>query len=370
MQERGIRLQYIFTAHSQDGAAIENPLFDLLNLLAEHGSIRRAAQAMGASYRHFWGALKHWEQALGEPLVVWDKGRRAQLTVFAQRLVWAERQARTRMTPHIEALRAELDQVLAHALDGRHQVLEVFASHDLALPALREVAGRDHDLHIGLRFAGSVDALRALASGRCTVAGFHVPALPEGSAVFAAALKPLLEPGRHKLIGCLRRAQGLMLRPGDAPRVRGASDLTGAALRFVNRQPGSGTRLWMDHLLHVEGIDAGLIEGYATRLEDTHVAVAAAIAGGHADVGPGIEAAARQFGLGFVPLVEEDYFLVCLKDSLETPPVQLLREALQGPAWVQALAALPGYAAAAQPGRVLSLTQALPWWHYRRAKRR
>ncbi|MDE2276102.1 MAG: LysR family transcriptional regulator, partial [Burkholderiales bacterium] len=98
--------------------------------------------------------------------------------------------------------------------------------------------------------------------------------------------------------------------------------------------------------------------------EDSHLAVAAAVASGSAEVGLGIEAAAQQFGLGFVPLVEEDYFLVCLRQALDEPPLRALRRLLQGPGWRSALQALPGYAAV-HSGEVLSLTQALPWWRFR-----
>lgn len=368
MRTPGVHLQYSFESRGQRGAEIENPLFDLLGAVHAHGSIRHAAAALGASYRHVWGALKHWEAVLGQPLVRWAKGQPARLTPFALRLLAAERAARVRMTPHIEALRAELERVRALALDERQLVLEVFASHDLALPALRDLCAA-RGLHLGLRFAGSVDALRALAHGRCTVAGFHVPALPGGSPVFARALKPLLAPGRHKLIGALRRTQGLMLRPGLAPRPASLADVAAQRWRFVNRQPGSGTRLLMDHLLHDAGLDAAAIAGYGGRCEDTHVAVAAAIAHGEADVGPGIEAAARAAGLDFVPLADEDYHLVCLADALESPAVRVLREVLASPAWAQTVAALPGYAPSPQAGQVLSLTQALPWWRYRTPRR-
>jgi len=367
MRDRGIHLQYSFEARGQHGAEIENPLFDLLAALHEHGSIHHAARALGASYRHVWGELKRWEGVLGEPLVTWNKGRPSQLTAFAQRLLWAERQARTRMTPHLEALRAELEHVLAQALDGSQQVLDVFASHDLALPALREYAAA-RGLHVGLRFAGSVDALRALAAGRCTVAGFHVPALDQASPVFSRALKPLLRPGTHKLIGCWRRRQGLMVRPPRPPSLSGLADLATSGLRFVNRQAGSGTRLLMDHLLQQAGLSAQQIAGYLEAAEDSHVAVAAAVAGGSADVGPGVEAAARKFGLDFIPLVEEDYYLVCLKDALETDALRRLREMLASPEWLARLQTLPGYAPA-RPGEVLSLIKALPWWHYRGSKR-
>jgi putative molybdopterin biosynthesis protein len=308
---------------------------------------------MGASYRHVWGAVKHWEVVLGQPLVHWVQGQPARLTPYALRLLRAERQARVRMTPHIEALRAELEHVRAQAMDERQQVLEVFASHDLALPLLRDLAA-EHGLHLGLRFAGSVDALRALAAGRCSVAGFHVPLLPGGSPVFAAALKPLLKPGRHKLLGCLRRSQGLMLRPATTPRPTTLAEVAAARLRFLNRQPGSGTRLLMDHLLQEEKLDPSAIPGYLDHHEDTHVAVASAIAHGDADVGPGVEAAAHEAGLDFVPLADEAYYLVCLKPTLDTPAVRLLREVIASPRWAQALAGLTGYA--------------LPWWRFRQPR--
>ena len=389
MKARGVHLQYSFEADGQRGAALHNPLFDLLSAVHAHGSIQHAAKALGASYRHVWGRLKRWEDVMGEPLVTWAQGQPTRLTPFADRLLWAEKRARTRLTPHIEALRAELERVLAEALDGSQHVLTVFASHDLGLPLLQQLASQQHGLHIELRFAGSVDALAALAQGRCLVAGFHVPALQGGSRQFAAALKPLLKPGQHKLIGCLRRTQGLMVRPGNPWAVRGLSDLVrgvdtpttppatppatpgaapSGAVRYLNRQPGSGTRLLMDHLLAEHGIAPGSVPGYFEAPEESHLAVAAALASGQADVGPGIEAAAVQFGLDFIPLITEDYYLVCLKDTLDHPAVYKLRQALDSPAWPLALQGLPGYAPA-RSGEVLSLTQALPWWHFRVARK-
>jgi putative molybdopterin biosynthesis protein len=373
VKARGVHLQYSFEAVDQRGALLHNPLFELLSAVHEHGSIQHAAKAMGASYRHIWGELKRWEVVMGEPLVTWSQGQPARLTAFAERLLWAERRARTRLTPHIEALRAELERVLAEALDGDQHVLTIFASHDLALPKLRDIASQQHGLHIELRFAGSVDALRALATGRCLVAGFHVPPLGAASAghgvaqVFAKAMKPLLKPGQHKLIGCVRRTQGLMVHPLNPFRLRGLPDLARSDARFVNRQPGSGTRLLMDHLLAEQGLDAASIRGYQNPPEDSHVAVAAAIASGLGDVGPGIESAAQQFGLDFIPLIVEDYFLVCLKNALEHPAVLKLCQALAGPAWRHALSGLPGYEAS-RSGEVLSLTKSLPWWRYRTPK--
>ncbi|MCW5631696.1 MAG: helix-turn-helix transcriptional regulator [Rubrivivax sp.] len=364
MKHRGVQLQYRFGAGDvQRGAAIDNPLFDLLSALAEAGSIQQAAQRLGQSYRHLWGSLKGWETTLGEPLVHWVRGRPARLTPFAERLLWAERRARARLAPHIEALRGELQRVLDEAVDGSRQVLRVHASHDLALPALQAMAGRDHGLHVELRFAGSLDALRALAEGRCLVAGFHVPMQVERMQPYARALKPLLVPGRHKLIGCMRRTQGLIVAPGNPLTLAGWPDLWRPGVRFASREAGSGTELLARHLTEGAGTDLATLQVVAR--ENSHLAVAHAVAEGRADAGLGLRAAAAQLGLGFVPLVDEDYFLVCLADALEQPAVRALRDALAASGWADALRALPGYAPSADAGKVLSLTRALPWWRFR-----
>lgn len=123
----GIRLHYDFSPKEQRGAELDHPLFELLAAVIAAGSIRHAAQVLGCSYRHAWGALKQWEQTLGEPLIVWSQGQRARPTPFAERLLWAERRARTRMQPHIEALRSNLAGVLADAHDERQQLLTMRA---------------------------------------------------------------------------------------------------------------------------------------------------------------------------------------------------------------------------------------------------
>ena len=363
---RGIHLEYRFAPDAaQRGATLANPLIDLLRSLRDTGSISAAARALGGSYRHTWGALKEGEQVLGAPLVVWAKGQPARLTPLAERLLWAETRARTRLAPHIEALRSELERASSLAFDADHEVLTVYASHDLALPLLRDHADA-HGLHIDLRFAGSTDALQALAHGRCDMAGFHVPVLAAGrTPAFARALKGLLKPGKHKLIACHRRQQGLIVAAGNPQGVQGVAALVRPGVRFVNRQPGSGTRLLTEHLLAEARLLPEHVAGFHGPCEDTHVAVAAAVASGAADAGIGIEAAAAQFGLGFVPLAEEAYYLVCLKEALDRAAVLRLRGLLASAAWAGAVHSLAGCEVAEGAGEVLALTQALPWWHYR-----
>jgi putative molybdopterin biosynthesis protein len=362
-----LHLRYAFAPGEQRGAELGNPLFELLAAVMEQGSIRHAAEALGISYRHAWGALRKWEKSLGEPLITWSQGQKARPTQFAQRLVWAERRARTRMQPHIEALRSDLARVLADARDERHLILSLRASHDLALPVLQQHVTASADLHLDIGFQGSVDALRALNDRQCLVAGFHVPPLRGASPVFANALKPLLKPKVHKLIACARRMQGLMVRKEHAASVRTFPDVFREGLRFVNRQPGSSTRMLVEHLLHEHSLAPQALSGVTEHVEHTHVAVGLCVASGVADAGMGIEAAALQFGLHFIPLVEENYFLACLHSSIDHPAVQRLREVLAGEGWREILANLPGYQPPESPGGLLVIEDTLPWW--RRAAR-
>ncbi|MDB5939525.1 MAG: LysR family transcriptional regulator, partial [Polaromonas sp.] len=192
---------------------------------------------------------------------------------------------------------------------------------------------------------------------------------PARHSVTAQAYRNLLKPGLHKLIGFAHRQQGLIVARNNPLRIDSLADLKQPGIRYVNRLQGTGTRVLLDDLLAEAGMDAADIQGYGT-VEPSHTAVAQAVASGAADAGLGIEAMAREKGLGFVLLVRERYHLVCLKSELPTAPVQALLRELQGGAWQATLDALPGYSGAlAQSGKVLSLRAALPWWSYRKEKK-
>jgi putative molybdopterin biosynthesis protein len=356
---RHVELSYGFAARRQDGW-VRNALIDLLQAVQEQGSISGAAKVLGFSYRHVWGELRRWEAQLGHPLLVWEKGQRARLAPLGEKLLWAERQAQARLAPQIEALHAELERAFAVAFDDTAQVLTLFASHDDGLSRLRGLAVSQARLHLDVRFCGSVDAITALNAGRCTLAGFHSSEQPGLGSHTQRAYQPMLQPGRHKLIGFAERSQGLMLAPANPLRLASMADLVRRRARFVNRPAGSGTRLLCDELLERDGLRASDLAGYE-REEPSHAAVAQAVASGSADAGLGIEAAAHARGLGFVALLQERYYLVCLKEALEAPPIALLRKLLQGEAWQRELASLPGHAPW-RSGEVLSLKAQLPWW--------
>jgi putative molybdopterin biosynthesis protein len=339
---------------------VHHPLFALLDALHRGGSVSTAAASLGLSYRHVWGELRRWELQLDRSLVIWSKGQRATLTPFGEKLLWAERRAQARLAPQIEALRMELERAFADAFDDRVHVLGVCASHDQALPQLRELALAEQ-LHLDLEFAGSLDALQALDTGRCQLAGFHVmDGAPSGSAS-ARAYRARLKPGLHKLIGFAQRSQGLMVASGTLLGLDSIGALARDGLRWVGRPEGTGTRVLLEELAEAAGLR--LPRRFAL-VEPSHLAAAQAVASGSADVAFGLEAAARACGLDFVPLAQERYFLVTLKSSLELPALQRLITLLGSPAWAQTLATLPGYRTS-ETGDVLPLTKVLPWWTYR-----
>ena len=359
---RTIELSYALRGVSGPPGAIHNPLIELLQAVREHGSIAAAAQGLGRSYRHIWGELKRWEGELGRTLIVWDKGQPAKLTEFGEKLLWAERQAQARLAPQIEALHADLERAFAVAFDDAAHVLTLHASHDDALASLRSFASTHARLHLDVRFMGSVDAIASLNAGRCTLAGFHTPPQPAPGSLAERTYRPLLQPGRHKIIGFARRSQGLAVARGNPLRLRSFQDLARGSVRFVNRARGTGTRLLADDLLERAGLQPAQVAGW-DREEPSHAAVAQAVASGSADAGLSIEAAARGRGLDFVPLLEEDYYLVCLKSVLEEPPARRLRELLASSEWQEQLRRLPGYAPL-HGGEVLSLREQLPWWRF------
>ena len=367
------RLQFHYTlSRDSSPALVRNPLIDLLQAVSGQGSISAGARALGLSYRHVWGELKRWENELGNELVVWEKGQSARLTEFGAKLMWAERQAQARLAPQIEALRAELERTYAQAFDDSVHVVTLYASHDEALSTLREYALQQAhaqtqgQLHLDIRFTGSVDAIRALNEGRCEMAGFHTLLDSGAKTLTERTYKPLLRPGLHKIIGFAQRTQGLMVARGNPLGLHSLQDVAARQARFANRALGTGTRVVLDELLTRAAVPASSIKGYE-HTEPSHAAVANAVAAAQFDVGLGIAAAALGAGLDFVPLAQERYHLVCLKSALTQPGTLALLQLLRMPEWQSTMQSIPGYKAV-QSGEVLAMRRVLPWWDYRQKK--
>jgi molybdate-binding protein len=210
---------------------------------------------------------------------------------------------------------------------------------------------------IDLQYRGSFDALAALRRGECDVAGFHVP---EGrlGVLMEQRYRESLPLGAFRLISFVSRLQGFMVQPGNPLGIAQVADLCRDGVRMVNRQRGSGTRALLEYLISSAGLDRARITGYDTD-ETTHGAVAALVAGRQADVGFGVQAAAAEYSLGFVPVCREQYYFACRASDVDSPPVRVLLALLRDARFTDRLVSLPGYASSGT-GRVLASFEPLP----------
>jgi len=213
---------------------------------------------------------------------------------------------------------------------------------DLALELLLQRLGQhDPQLVLEANFVGSLGGLIALARGEADIAGIHLWDAATHS--YNLPYVHRLLPGqRLALLTLAQRALGLIVPPGNPQDVHGLVDITGQGVRWINRQSGSGTRVWLDEQLQVLAVDPAEIEGYEVE-EATHMGVAQAVHEGRATAGLGIEAAAAAYGLHFIPLTEEIYQLVVPEATWQSLPWQTILDAVQSSGFMSAVADLGGY---------------------------
>jgi molybdate transport repressor ModE-like protein len=331
-------------------------MLDFLNEIRASGKITQAAERAEVSYRHAWNLIEKWSEFFGTPLVESRQGRGTTLTGFGERLVWAGQRLQARLGPQLQNLAQELETEINALLPEGRSAVRVHASHGFAVSALRELLGREADLRVDFRYVGNVNSPTALANGDCDLAGMHLP-LGELRARSLASWRDVLSPQEHCVIRFVTREMGLIVRKGNPLGITTLGQLLDPALRFVNRDPESGTRMLFDELLAQHGLEGTRIAGYQ-QVEFTHAAVAAYVASGMADVSFGVEAAARQFDLDFVRVVTEDYIFLCNRRSLENTSVQRILDVMRSEEFGRAIAKLPGYSVS-EPGTVRSLDEIL-----------
>jgi putative molybdopterin biosynthesis protein len=236
----------------------------------------------------------------------------------------------------------EVDVALLRGVAEIDRTIVAVGSHDLVLDlSASELRAADPGITLASSNVGSLGGLVALRDGLCHLAGSHL--LDPDSGEYTLPYVERVLGGRDvAVVRLVHRDQGLIVAAGNPLGLAGIDDVARAGVRYVNRQRGAGTRVLLDHELGRRGIAPEAISGYA-REEHTHLAVAAAIAAGRADAGLGIMAAARAFGLDFVPVTREPYDLVLAAETLEDPVTAPLWALLEQPAFRAAVEALGGY---------------------------
>jgi molybdate transport repressor ModE-like protein len=355
MPTRKIQITAAWKFHDGCGETVDPRIFVLLNEIHESNKLTKAADKLGMSYRHIWNMLKKWTAFFGADLVELQKGKGAKLTPLGEKLLWAEQLVNARFEPQLISLASELNLEIQKNLSLIAPILKVSASHGYAVAMLPEFT---NEFKLNLLYKNTEECLSALVKEECDIAALHLPTdiiNPELISLY----NEYLQGKNYKVISFVTRQQGLIIQKHNPKSIEGIVDLVKPDIKFINRQKGSGTRLLIEELLKREAINVKDVKGFG-EVEFTHSAIAAYVASGMADAGIGVETAARQFGLDFIPLTTENYIMLCQAKSLNKFAVQQLISEIKSEKFHQAVLRLAGY----KPdncGEIFNLKDVLPW---------
>jgi putative molybdopterin biosynthesis protein len=220
--------------------------------------------------------------------------------------------------------------------------LVAIGSHDLSVDVLADLLGERYPgFSLSSANVGSLGGLQALARREAHLAGTHL--LDEATGEYNTSYVARMLPGQRVALICLaNRQQGLIVAKGNPLGLTGVADLLRPSVRFINRQRGAGTRVLLDYELRRQGLAADAIEGYRREVY-THLAVAAEVAGGGADAGMGILAAAQALGLDFVPVASERYELALPADVFAGSAFEQLLALIRSDEFATRVSRLGGY---------------------------
>ena len=237
---------------------------------------------------------------------------------------------------------AEISVELLRSIEEINGTIVAIGSHDLTLDLLASYIHRRHPQQsLASSNVGSLGGLVALNRREAHLAGCHL--LDEETGQYNLPFIQRYVKGQPVVVvNLVHRVQGLIVPKSNPKGIESLDDLGRDDLTFINRQRGSGTRVLLDYKLKALGLSPEEIIGY-DREEYTHLAVAAAVAGGRADVGLGILSAARAMQLDFVPLLTEQYDLVIPREFYEGEVLEPVLSLVRGAEFKHAVEALGGY---------------------------
>lgn len=177
-------------------------------------------------------------------------------------------------------------------------------SHDLLL----EWALRETRFPFAIQTTGSSEGLARFVNRDATVCGLHILD-PDTGEYNIPLIKKQLDKQPVVLIEWSRRQQGILVAQGNPLGIEKISDFTNRKITIIDRQSGSGSSILLETLLQREHIGKENLT-LLSRPARSEIDVGAAVSTGKADAGVGIEAVAKQFGLGFIPLVYEIFDLM------------------------------------------------------------
>jgi putative molybdopterin biosynthesis protein len=230
--------------------------------------------------------------------------------------------------------------VFAKEADASQKRL-VLAGCDPATGLFSRMVEKSSGVEIVSAAASSRLALTWLSQGKVHIAGLHLED-PETGEFNLPFIRKQFPDGDYTVVTFARWEEGLVVAPGNPKGIRRIEDLARKNVKFVNREPGSGSRDLLDKRLEKAGIDGPRIQGY-DRIANGHLAAAYCVVSREADVCLATRSAAETFGLGFVPMHSERYDLVMRKGTADLPAAKAMLDVLQRTALRRKLEMLAGY---------------------------
>ncbi len=215
-------------------------------------------------------------------------------------------------------------------------------SNDPILDILQSSLREWHpDLYLFSAATGSTAGLDALNDGYVDVAFSHLWDPKSGR--YNVPFLPRLVPKRKPVVvNLFHREIGLVAAAGNPFGIESLRDLARRGVRFINRQAGSGTRVFLDHHLRLLRLKPSAVKGYEKEAV-THYEVCFAILSDEADAGLATRSAAAMLGLVFAPLARESFDMVLDQATFFTPDFQAVLGLLSAEGFRKRVGRLEGY---------------------------
>ncbi|WP_027400412.1 molybdopterin biosynthesis protein [Anaerovorax odorimutans] len=223
---------------------------------------------------------------------------------------------------------------------GSHDLIMDYIGSILSKDNIQEDDDMERQIHLSSAHVGSMGGILALKRGEAHLAPIHL--LDEKTGEYNTSYIAKYLGSDVELVKGVKRVQGFMVSKGNPKNIRNVEDLIREDVSFVNRQKGSGTRILTDYLLKQKNLQSEEINGY-DRDMTTHMAVAAAVESGTADVGVGVYSAAKAMNLDFIPIGNEEYDFAVPKKYMETYMIKSFIKVLRSEEFKKILVQLGGY---------------------------
>jgi len=291
---------------------------NLLKSVEQGKTLAAAAKDLNVSYRTVWNELKEAEQELGCKFLDRIKGHGSRITPAGRLLISSLERLDLQLASETQRLADDIGIKLANHIKKKFDQFIFCSSND---PLIELISPKFDEIEF--ETMGSGHALDRLLEEKASIAGFHVSDPQE-----IKGIQDHLQRRNLTVVPLMQRVQGLILAKRNPLKIKSVRDLARPEVRFINRQKGAGTRLLLDRLLEREGLKTKQIKGYAHE-EFTHNAIATSILAGQADAGMGLQYIAKEYGLHFIPIETETFYLAMKPQLRENKTIRAFIKSVQ-----------------------------------------